>query len=320
MARQIINYIISTPVTLVLIGIAVLTFIFTIISIIKPSRVKVRKRIIEQDSKFSMLAQKVINKITILARMKETISIQLGLVTAKSDIKNDLYASVIVISILGFFSATLVLVAFLDIPILFKPLVLVSCVVIPYAIVTMIIRKKRKKIYNDFPELVSVFIAKYASTRNIKESLRKSIPDLPYTLRHEVKRLVNSMNHADNYFKTLDQFDIRVNYIMCTAFVALLKAGYKTNHDIIQSLLDLESYISQERLEEHRKVEQLKDKKANLYFLMIAMVGAYFGIVNRLGEKAINFYWHTIQGQLILAGCVIFSILTIVVIMLEESL
>lgn len=320
MANQIIHYIISTPVTLVLLGTAFLLSFFTILAIIKPKRVKVKKRIIEQDSKVLKLVERVISKIPILTKMKNSIRIQLGLLTSKSDVKNELYASIIIVAILGLFSISLILVVFLKIPILFKTLILILCIIIPYEIIIIIIKRRRKRIYNDFPELVSVFIAKYASTRNTKESLRKSIPDIPYTLRHEIKRLVNSMNHADHYFKALDEFDTRVNYLMCTAFVALLKAGYKTNNDIIQSLLELENYISQERLEEQRRIEQSKDKNENLYFLMFAMIVVYFFIVNKVGEKAINFYWHTIQGQMILAGCIGFSILALIVMMIEDSI
>ena len=318
--NELIDFMLGNITVLFLLGIAFLILLFTVFSIINPKRVKVKKRIMQQDSAFSQRVDKLINKVGFLTKIRESIRIQLGLVTSKSEVRNEYYASVMVFSIMMLFACALVITLFIDIPLMFKPLLLLICVLTPYLLMTIYVKARRKKIYNDFPELVSVFIAKYASTQNTKEALRKSIPDLPYSLKHEVKRLVNSMNHAESYFKALDEFDMRVNYVMCTAFVALLKAGYKTNHDIIHSLLDLESYISQERLESHRKVEELKDKKANIYFLIVSMIVTYFGMVNRLGEKAINFYWHTMQGQMVVAACIIFSIISIAVIAIEDAL
>lgn len=317
---EIINYMEGNIPVLILLAFALITLLSIVFSMISPKRVKVKKRIMQQNSKFSQKIVNVINKVAILTKLRDFVRIQLGLITSKSDVKNEYYASMMVFYLGSFFIASFIVTLFLSMPLMFKPLILILCILVPHLFMVMYIKGKRKKIYNDFPELVSVFISKYVSTQNTKEALRKSIPDLPYSLRYEVKRLVNSMNHAESYFKALDEFDTRVNYVMCTAFVALLKAGYKTNNDIIQSLLDLEGYISQERLESQRKVEELKDKKANIYFLIACMVVTYFGMVNRLGDKATNFYWHTIQGQAVVAGCIIFSIVSITMIVVEDTL
>lgn len=315
-----ISFITGNLTVLVLLALALMILFTVIISTITPKRVKVKKRIMQQNSKFSQRIVNVIDKIAILSKLRDFVRIQLGLITAKSDVKNEYYASMLVFYLGSFFIASSLATFFISIPLMFKPLLIILIIIVPHLFMAMYIKSKRKRIYNDFPELVSVFISKYVSTQNTKEALRKSIPDLPYSLRYEVKRLVNSMNHAESYFKALDEFDTRVNYVMCTAFVALLKAGYKTNNDIIQSLLDLEGYISQERLESQRKVEELKDKKANIYFLIASMVVTYFGMVNRLGDKATNFYWHTIQGQTIVAACIVFSIIAFAMIIVEDTL
>lgn len=318
--RDIISQITGNIFTLCLVELAFLILFFTLMSIISPKRVKVRKRIIQQDSKFALFTEKVIGKSIILTKMKETIRIQVGLVSSKSDHKNHYYASVTVFVILGLALVEAVAIMIAPIPIVFKPLSIIVGFVFPYMFVTAYITGRRKRIYNDFPELVSIFIAKYAGNKNIKEGLKKSIPDLPNSLRHEIKRLINSMNTAEDYTKTLDEFEIRVNYVMCTAFVAILKTAYKTNTDIISSLLELETYISQERLENQRKVEQLKDKKGNIYMLIGAIVVTYFGVVSRLQEKAINFYWHTLTGQALMGAAFICCIAAIGGILLEDYL
>lgn len=318
--NELVGFMLRNLIVLLLLGIAFVILLLTVISIIMPKRVKVKKRIMQQDSVFSKKIDQLINKIGFLSKMRNSIRIQLGLVTSKSELKNEYYANIIVFSIVILFTVVLFITFFINIPIIFKPLLLIICILIPYLFVTIYIKSKRKRIYNDFPELVSVFIAKYAGTQNTKEALRKSIPDLPHSLKYEIKRLVNSMNHAESYFKALDEFDMRVNYVMCSAFVSILKAGYMTNHDIIYSLLDLENYICQERLKEQIKVEELKDKKANIYFLIVSMIVVYFGMVNRMGQKAINFYWHTIQGQAVLAACIILSIISMIVIAIEDTL
>lgn len=320
MITQIITGLFNNKVTLALLGVASLILITTGLSILKPKRVKVKRRIIEEDSKFSNFIDNVIGKNIFLSKIKEFIRIKLGLTTSKSDVKNGFYATLIIFSILSLFIIAVISTFILKISLMFKFIVLISSILIPFIIISFYIKIKRKKIHSDFPELVSVFIAKYATTRNIKEALKKSIPDLPISLRHEIKRLVNSMNHAESYFKALSEFDSRVDYIMCTAFIALLKTGYKTNTNIIESLLELENYISQERQEAEDKAEDIRDKKNNIYFLIGAIAVSYFFIVNRLGHTAINFYWHTIEGQLVIAGSIMFSLIAIIAIILEENI
>lgn len=299
---------------------ALLILVRVIVESISPKRVKVKRRVIQKNSKMVTFIEKTMSKAPILNQMKEHIRVQLGLVTSKSNSKNEYYANITVFFLISFAIIEAVIIAFTRIPAIFKPLLAILGLVIPYLIINLFIKSRRKKIYNDFPQLVSIYVSKYQITKNTKEALRKSIPDLPNTLRHEIKRLTNVMNASDSYDKALDEFDARVDYLMCTAFVAILKTGYKTNGDIIDSLMELESYIAQERLDEKKKEEQLKDKKWNLYFFIAAMPLAYYVIVSKFQDKAINFYWHTMQGQAVMAGCFIFSIIAIVLIIIEDSL
>ena len=299
---------------------AFMILIGTAIESISPKHVKVKRRIIQKDSKLAIYAENIVSKLPMFISLRNHMRIQLGLVTSKNDNKNEFYANMMVFGLIGLAIAESVGVLFIGIPGIFKPFLVILGLVIPYMIANIYINVKRKKVYNYFPELVSVYISKYQSSKNIKEALRMSIPDLPIVLRHEIKRLTNSMNSSTSYNKALDEFDARINYIMCTAFVALLKTGYTTNGDIIESLMELETYISQERLEEQRKIEQLKDKKINLYLFIGAMPISYYAIVSKLQERAINFYWHTVQGQAVMGGCILFSIVTIVFIIVEDSL
>lgn len=320
MLNEILYHVISNKASLILLGVAFIVLVFTLLSSLSPSRVRVKRRVIQQDSKLSGFAVKLISKSSMLEKIKNNIRVQLGLITSKSDSKNDYYASFTVFILIILALVALVFIILSDIPIMIKPLLYIGSIIIPYFFISVFLKGRRKRIYNDFPEFVSIYITKYVSIKNTKEALRKSIAETPLSIRHEIKRLVNSMNNSDDYYKALDEFDTRVDYVMCTAFVALLKTGYKTSTDIIPSLLDLETYIAQERLENQRKGEQLKDKKANLYFLMIGMAGAYYFISTKFGERAMNYYWHTIQGQGIIAGCIISAVVTILVIIIEDSL
>lgn len=319
--NEVLNGILTNFLSLFFIAAAFLLAVSNIFTSINPKHIKVKKRLITQDSRLIEIARKVISKNIILSKLNDRIRIQLGLITSKGEVKNEIYAVRIMISLFMFIIVeSTYIVFFTKYPFLFKPLLILLGIIIPYVLIDAYLRTLRKRIYNDFPELVSIFITKYASKRNVKEALKRSIPELPKNLRYEVKRLVNTMNHAESYYRALDEFDERVNYVMCTAFVALIKTAFKTNADIIENLMELENYIAQERLESQRKVEQLKEKKMNLYLIMAAMPGAYYLIVNRLQEKAINFYWHTIMGQTVIGLSILFSIITIVAILLEDHL
>jgi len=321
MLIEIVSNIINNLFAKILILISILMILSTIYSMIMPKRVKVKKRLAQQDSKYIVYADNFISKIEFLENIRNRVKINLGLITSKSENKNKLYATILMIFAFIFILAEFFLIIyFLNAPLFIEILLFIVSAILPYFFINIYIKSKKKQIYNDFPQLVSLFISKYASSNNIKESFRKCLDDIPKSLKHEIKRLINSMTTSEGYNTALDDFDARVDYTMCTAFVALIKGAYKTNTDIIENLMELENYISQERLESQRKVEQLRDKKWNLYFLMGSMVIAYFAMTKVFKEKAINFYWHTIEGQTVISACIIFSIIVIGALIIEDKI
>jgi len=67
-------------------------------------------------------------------------------------------------------------------------------------------------------------------------------------------------------------------------------------------------------------LNELKEKKANLYLIMAGIPGAYFASIYVLQEQASNFYWYTIGGQTLLILDIAFIIIAAIGIQIEENI
>lgn len=282
-----------------LIGIAAIVLIISSFTY-GEKKITLKKKSIVRHSLISKRVTAVINKIPALSRIRDKIATNLALLTQKNSKTNKIYANNI-ITILIFFYTIISVISVIVFRFWFLkiivPLVIISLTI--FILVTLF-NKKRNIAKRDFAEVISVFTTQYAVNLNVLKALQLSMYYIPRSHKYEFSRLITSMQSSEDYIAALDEYAQRIDYIMAYLFVEILKTNYIKNDNILYALVDLQNSISLEKKTLLQRTNTLKDKKSNIYFALVFIICAILIGIYLLEDYAINFYFKSFLGQLLL--------------------
>ena len=183
----------------------ILAVVFILSTLYKGKKVKLKKRSLKSNILLEKIIRQV-DKISFLKNYRDSLAIDLALITRKNTQTNLYIANYLISSLILMFIILLVLSIIVFKYWLLKFLVPLSATFLISIIFLKVINSKRKKAKRDFGEVVSIFTTQYAKCFNVYAALQESIKYIPYTHKYEFARLIVAMGSSDNYDKALDEY------------------------------------------------------------------------------------------------------------------
>lgn len=263
---------------------------------------------------------KIIDRVSFLSKLRDTLAVDVAIITKQNKSYNKKYAerllSILIIIFFISFILTIVLLRYLVL-IIFVPFTIFTFSII---VLFKIIGAKKKSLRTDIPDIIVEFTSKFAVSMNVLRSLQASMRHIPDTHKYEFSRLISALSSSDDYTATLDEYRKRIDDPFCDLFVELLKTNYIRNENILNGLIELQEYISSTKKLELSRHNGLFEQKLTIYACAILVIGGIVGMVWFLGQYAIDFYFHTFTGQLLIAGSALWIILSMIIMALLERL
>lgn len=308
---------VSNNKSLVIIGLFAILLIIS--SFYRGKKVTLKKRNIKYKSANTFV--KYIDNIPKLKEIRDRLSIDLALLTSKNSKTNTIYANNIISSLILLFMFISIFSFIFFKYILLKILVPIISISLIIFILDKIIDNKRKIVKQDLEEVISVFITQYAKCMNKLTAMQNSMLFIPDSHKYEFNRLIAAMGSSDDYNKELDEYAQRLSDTddpIIELFVEILKTDNSEN--ILDALLELPSYIMNSKKTSMQRKNKLHNKKLNLYFIIATNLGAVIVSIILLGDYALNYYFNTFWGQLLIIIASIFAFISLFTVYIADKI
>lgn len=308
---------VSNNKSLVIIGLFAILLIIS--SFYRGKKVTLKKRNIKYKSANTFV--KYIDNIPKLKEIRDRLSIDLALLTSKNSKTNTIYANNIISSLILLFMFISIFSFIFFKYILLKILVPIISISLIIFILDKIIDNKRKIVKQDLEEVISVFITQYAKCMNKLTAMQNSMLFIPDSHKYEFNRLIAAMGSSDDYNKELDEYAQRLSDTddpIIELFVEIIKTDNSEN--ILDALLELPSYIMNSKKTSMQRKNKLHNKKLNLYFIIATNLGAVIVSIILLGDYALNYYFNTFWGQLLIIIASIFAFISLFTVYIADKI
>lgn len=313
-----LKVILDSPVAVAFIVLALIFFISTIMPEIRLfNNVKVKKKVVYTSSRIQTLKELILKSST-LRKIHNRLTIKIGLIKLCSEKEcEDIAVKYIVAYILEIVILMMLTLILKTINTLFID---IMCLAAPLLIFNTKIAISRSKLKDEFINFIGVFTLKYSSTKSVKDALSQTIPEVSENMRVHLIRLVNSMNTNASREKAFTDFSDRMNYIMCSSFVAIINSANTSSDNLLPSLLKLENQIINERTKERKLNQKYSERKNELLFWVLINIAIYICYFYFSPQIANSFFIYSGLGQALLIGNVLYIIVVILILLVEKHI
>lgn len=307
------------PIILTVLGLVI--FLSSVISFKVSRKVQVEKRkstyMKRKNSFIRLLLIKFIEGSEFFTELQNKLAFNLGYLYPTSEKKNKEKALDWLVNFCIFFIFEFVLVLILIPKLgLFLKLIIIFAIYISQVVTfKLYISGKKANLKNYFPLMLSPYIPAYVDTQNIKESFKKALNEMPSIYHIHIQRIINEVNSGVSISTSLENFERRVDYVLCSSFVAIIKGATISNKDIADNLVNLQILVATDRANDKKTKERLKDRKGNLYFLCVAIICELVFVGNYVKTANGNYFLTTADGQaylLLSIGSILIAIILII--------
>lgn len=285
---------------------------------VKGRKVTLKRRKSVRNMRNIKILSVIIEKIPFALKLRNKLSIDLAVITKKEKRYNLKYAEILIVMIVFIFCTSLVLSIILlryAVLVIFVPIL---STLISIMILLKIIEVSRKRLKNDIPEIILIFTSKFAVTENVLRSLQESMKFIPDTHKYEFTRLITAMASAEDYVSALEEYKTRINDPFCDNFVELLKTNYIRNENILQGLVELQTYIATAKKIELTRHNELYDQRLNLYLGIVFVLFSMCLDIYLLGDFCVDYYFETFGGLLLTIVTFSWIIISLLVVAISE--
>lgn len=312
----------NIPIIISIVGILIIISQF--ISFKGERKVTVERRTSKNSSYQSTVIRtflmKFISKNEWLSKSRDTLQFNLGYLLSSSDRKNKELATVYLTNYIIFCVTEMAIIILIPkMLILVKLGIILTLLLLQSFIYRFVINGKKLTLVNYFPLMLSPFITNYVDTHNINETFSKSLSEVPDCYKLHIKRIINEVYSGISLTKALESLDKRVDYALCSSFVAIIRGSNATDRDISDNLISLELLIATDRANYKKNKDLLKDKKVNIFFWIGCILAELIFMGNYFKTYTGNYFLTTIEGQALLIGSVFAIAFAIILIIIADK-
>ena len=286
-------------------GLWVLGFLLLISSFlnIEIKRKVVLKKRTKNKNRYSNLVINVMNyleKYDFVKSLIDKTKFNLGYFSDKSESVNREKAKKLIFNIAFLNLILMLLVIIFTENLLAKIVIIVFAFVCEYAFITMGLNNKKKLLKKEFPEFLREYIEGYILKHNVRDAFIYSKASLSSVYQVNLNRLINQMNSLTDSEDAFRQFDLRVNYQMCSNFLNIINNGLISNSNILENLLELQSLINAEESNNEMRKTKLVNNINSIYIYIVACIVTIVLAGRFCGTETGNYFLTTQLGQMLL--------------------
>lgn len=293
----------------------ILLLLSSTFSIRSTRKVVLKKRVGTKQSKLNALINTFLDKLDNIEFFNEIFDkgqFIYGYFSAKDERKNRALSKMLLFKGLIFNILLLIVLAILikqPIIVIFSVLIIIM---IEFLYISSSVAKKKQILKDEFHILIREFISSYIINSNVRRAFESTIKDLSPEYQVHVSRLVNQLTTVSDIEEAFINFNKRIDYPLCACFVSIIQTSFKDNSNVITNLLDLQSIVDDERMNEKKRTSALASSNNGIYFWIVLCIFEIIAGGTYCKTPVGNYFLTTYTGQNLLIATVIFIIMSLV--------
>lgn len=213
----------------------------------------------------------------------------------------------------------IIVLLFIDVLWVVKLFTIVLIFAFEYIYISTAISKKKGQLKQQFPIIVREFIEGYVLTSNVRASFEYSVKELSPIYQVHVNRLINQLSSVTGSEEAFKYFSKRIDYSMASVFISLVQSAYATKKNVVENLLELQTMLSEETVEEKLRKNKMASAKNTIFLWISVCIIELFAVGYYAKTSTGNYFLTTSLGQMLLMSTICSIIMAIACIKVSES-